>query len=923
MTTISIRSKAAIFILACALAAAVPSGVAFAQGGVNGSIVGYVFDQTGAPIRGVKVAATSDTQIGGAKVAYTNDEGYFRIVGLLPGEFQVSATAPKLKSVLQKGITVGLNAPAEANLVMEVEAQVEEVKVIDKAPIISTTTANVKTTFDAEFLENLPLDNRGELSNTIGMNTPGATGRGTIAGSNAWGLVWNIEGFNMGGQGPAMASVAATEVHTAGYGADNANVSGAVISLVSKSGSNKFEAYLNGFFEDSNLRFFTDNLDGTARTWKYHLNPQFSGPIIKDRLWFFISAEGFSTTNDPQADPARLTGDPVTRSELEGRGSIKFTWQVTPRNKLTSYSQFRYIDEKNQQSATTFEREAQSQNGQQSVFTGLIWEALLSDNVFFRSQAGYVHRFIYDAPERCRTEPVACDHYRQVRQTFPQTLRFNSYDVRSQEVTRTFEIINQIEWFAHSKTFGEHSLKLKARHFFEDWGDTQSTPGDGWTQYNGTTPDRERTYYSNDPRLEEARFGWAFRRASNMTNIVSATDAMRLTRYLTFSPGLALSHFDSGELAKNGDLKGLAVTPHLSAAWDATHDGRTVIRGSFNQYVDVPNVRRLTRAGMGERVWQECRWNEGAQAFNSQCVYGGGSSSNTIGLPCGPTGVNHDGTTCREKLKVPRTWEYTAGVEREIVQGIALGADVMYRLFTYPYERIETNRLWSQSAYTLDPIASYRNGRNETILNLATPGDARRRYLAMTATLRKREGAVKAQASYTWSRQEGNVDLQGNTDDGEYGNNPANDAYYLYGFVAYDYRHDVRTSLTYQITKWFSLGSIVRYRTGYPYQRKFRNDVLGNFTDYRAPVGINPGANLNDPGDDTALRSPDVLHTALHARFNLKPLTGQNLEAYVDVNNILALRTPIRIRGEDGPTWGTYLERMGPPRVRLGFRIRY
>ena len=72
------------------------AGVALAQGGVLGSIVGNVFDQAGAPLKGVKITALSDTQIGGPKVAYTNDEGAFRFPALIPGTFEVGATAPGL-----------------------------------------------------------------------------------------------------------------------------------------------------------------------------------------------------------------------------------------------------------------------------------------------------------------------------------------------------------------------------------------------------------------------------------------------------------------------------------------------------------------------------------------------------------------------------------------------------------------------------------------------------------------------------------------------------------------------------------------------------------------------------------------------------------------------------------------------------------
>ena len=79
---------------------------AHAQGGSQGSILGYVFDQTGNPIKGVKVLATSPTQIGGSKTGYTNEEGFFRFNALFPGTFEVRASAPKLKTVIQKELDV-------------------------------------------------------------------------------------------------------------------------------------------------------------------------------------------------------------------------------------------------------------------------------------------------------------------------------------------------------------------------------------------------------------------------------------------------------------------------------------------------------------------------------------------------------------------------------------------------------------------------------------------------------------------------------------------------------------------------------------------------------------------------------------------------------------------------------------------------
>src|SRR4051812_7907061 len=104
-TDMRLRSFPLVIVATALVLPALLPGTATAQ--VAGSLVGHVYDQTGLPIKGVKITATSETQIGGAKVAYTNDEGFFRIPGLLPGVFEASATAPKMQKVVQRNIKVG------------------------------------------------------------------------------------------------------------------------------------------------------------------------------------------------------------------------------------------------------------------------------------------------------------------------------------------------------------------------------------------------------------------------------------------------------------------------------------------------------------------------------------------------------------------------------------------------------------------------------------------------------------------------------------------------------------------------------------------------------------------------------------------------------------------------------------------------
>ncbi len=895
-----------------------------AQGGDTGMITGNVFDQSGAPIGGVKVTARSHTQIGGPKVSYTNDEGFFRFPGLLPGVFEVHARAPKLKDVVQKEVRVGINAPVDVSLVMEVEGALEEVKVVEKAPVVNTTSASVKEVYDDDFVDNLPVEVRTAVENFVGNNAAGGTAVGTrsarIRGGGTQQNAFMVEGFYVNGQKLLMNSLAAMEVQTAGYGAEYANVPGGVVNMVSKSGSNKYELEMSGFMEDTNLRFFRDAGDGTTHHRAYMANPSISGPIVKDRLWFYINAEARSEVWNPAPDISgvNLLGSPVTRSYLALRPSLKLTWQVTPRNKLSTYNNLSRAFYKNDAPTTQYEADAQRRRNELSYFTGLIWEALLTDNVFFKSQVGFQKFWVEIAPERCWGEPDTCEHTPQLRQTYPRTLFLGNYHERFQDVNQSVEIINTLEWYVSSKVFGEHAVKAKSRIFNATYERLSSVTGDGWEQWNGGSPDRMRTYYANDPRLELPRGGWFIRGSTGTTLLHSIGDSMRLTRHLTLNLSAALIQAKAHAVGNQGELNFTAVTPSLAVAWDATHDGRTALRASFGEYVDA-DVTRLSRHVNGSQVYRECRWNPGTEAYDSGCVYGGGTSGQTLGLPCGPSGIDQNGRPCAEKLKIPRTWEYTAGAEREIAKGIGLGADLVYRLYTHPYETYETNRVWNGSGTALDPLGSNKNGRAEAITDLGTPGAARRRYLGLTASLKRREGPLRTSASYTWAMLEGNVN---NNEGNEFGDNPGRDLY-LYGYLPDDARHTVRLALTYQVARWLSTGFVYRYYSGRPYQRRFRNDVLGNFSDYRARVGTNPGGDINNPDDDRPLRLPDLQEVNLQVRTNLKPLTGINAELYADILNVLALRTTTTVVQEDVPTWGQPLTRTDPFRVRLGFRAKW
>ena len=910
---------------------------AFPQGGGSGSVVGGVFDQTGQPMPGVKVISRSPTQIGGERVTYTNQDGQFRFVGLIPGVFDVTASAPRMATVHQKGIQVGINAPAEVNLVMEVQTKTEEVKVIERAPVVSTKSAVVRDKYDGEFLDQIPSDFKAGAEAVIANSTPGGVQVGSrtarMRGGSQNHTAFQVEGFAMNGQRSTLKGMSAIEVQAAGYGAENAMVPGAVINMVTKSGSNKHEIDFGAYAEDNNLTFFRDGLDSRNRSYFYVVNPNVSGPILKDKLWYAVNFEARPELLQDGDDPLGFAPRNPTYHYFSIRGSAKLTWQVSPRNKLVSYTNANFRSNYNNYrnyNPPLYELEAQFRQDDRDFFQGFIWESLLTDKLFFKSQVGIQRLAVRVSPQMCQSEPGLCEHIAPLRQDVPRQVFSRNYISRNQTTTRKVQFVNTLEAFLDNKIFGEHDIRLKNDLQIDDVEAGSTVPGGRLEIWSGITPVSLLETFSNDPRVDgAARYGWFFRTTNAWRNSTALSDSFRPTRRLTITPGVAVTFagaddnlpafMGTGVPPAPDSHEAFAVTPHLAAAWDATGDGRTAIRGSFNQYVDV-DLTPLARHTVGGPVTRTCPWDAAAGQYSANCTYGGGLSGRTVGLPCGPTGLDPQGNSCRRGLKVPRTTEYTFGAEREVLPGVALGGDLIYRRYANQYEIIETNRVWTSTGNALDPNGSFRNGVRQTVEDIETPDGAQRTYRAVTVSTHKREGALKLNVGYTLSYLEGTVlDGTGNL----YGNIPPRDIY-LDSYLPDDSRHNIRMTATYAWTRWFTTGVLYDYRSGRPYARRFRNPETTGFEDYRARVGINPGTNLNDPADDRESRLPDLQLFNIQARINWRPLIGVDLETYADVLNALALRTNTGVIQDEGPFFGQPTsDRLAPFRLRLGVNFRW
>jgi hypothetical protein len=382
--------------------------------------------------------------------------------------------------------------------------------------------------------------------------------------------------------------------------------------------------------------------------------------------------------------------------------------------------------------------------------------------------------------------------------------------------------------------------------------------------------------------------------ATTLETVHSIEDELRLGDRVTVIPGLALVttrvHALDGLTVNDG-----ALLPGVAVAWDATADGRTVLRASSYRRVGR-DAEGLARFVLGTPVTRDCRWNGAGSVFTRDCQFSGGRVGRTVGLGCSPDGVSLDGTPCDSSLAEPRVWEHALGVSRELRAGLTADLEGVYRRADGVPAVRETNRIWDSA---LAPSGVFRSGRPQAILDWSAATGSFSRALALTAALHKRAGALRALVAYTLSRVES-----------EAGDDPD------------DRRHAVRALMSYDIRGWASVGVAYRFDSGLPLDRAARPAAAAVTSDYRAVVGVNPGMSMSDPAV-TAGRGPNVQSLNIQLRASGQKFFGVNLDLYLDVINVVAWNTFTSAATLDGPDFGALAGATSPRWLRLGAQYRY
>jgi hypothetical protein len=317
------------------------TGLAYGQ---QAQITGQVTDASGAAVPGAVITVSNNTT-GISRTASSNDQGLFVIPLLQPGAYTLTSLKDGFRPVTQRDLSLRVDDRVRIDLKLELGAQAQTVDVTAQTPLLRVDDAQTGLVIDNKRIQELPQYNRNPLAfaqlapNVNGTaDQQGYSSDFRINGGRTAKAEYIIDGVavttgfrhDVPPSIPSMEAVGEFKVITNGLSAEYGRLSGGVVTLITRGGTNQYHGSLYEFFRNDKLnandwnsnRFgrakgvFHDNVFGGAIGGPVSIPKLYSG---KDRTFFFLNYEA---TRRRTGSNAQLASVP---SDLEREGDFSQT----------------------------------------------------------------------------------------------------------------------------------------------------------------------------------------------------------------------------------------------------------------------------------------------------------------------------------------------------------------------------------------------------------------------------------------------------------------------------------------------------------------------------------------------------------------------------------------------------------------------
>jgi hypothetical protein len=315
------------------------ASAAFGQSQSNAAdLQGYVRDPSGAAVTGATVTVRNAATNFSRDVT-TNDEGYYQITNLPPGNYEVTVEASGFSKgrIASVTLTVGQRADLDIPLSVGSVGATVDISTAEVALVESSSTT-VSNTIDQRRINDLPINERSATgfaltlstvgrdngrpigpAPTSGLNIGGQRGRSTLVQVD--GADFTDNSVNAARSTVSQEAVQEYQVATNSYAPEFGRATGGIVNVVTKSGSNDFRGNVFGFLRHKSIQarnglapIIDNDPNKKPGFTRVQYGATLGGPIVKDRTFFFTSFEqrrrqesGFFTSNLTAGQTSSIT----------------------------------------------------------------------------------------------------------------------------------------------------------------------------------------------------------------------------------------------------------------------------------------------------------------------------------------------------------------------------------------------------------------------------------------------------------------------------------------------------------------------------------------------------------------------------------------------------------------------------------------
>ena len=737
-------------------------GLAAAQ-----QIGGAVTDTTGGVLPGVTVEVRSPQIIEQVRTAVTDGAGQYLVVALEPGTYSVTYSLPGFGTLVREGIELSFGFTANVDVQLAVGDIEETVTVSGASPVVDIQNVDQRAVMDRELIETIP---SGKSISALGLLVPGMTGAqsyGTSLQQDSGGLTaqimqrMSIHGGDAEDQMVNINGMDVAEPHTQGgdlgyfppenfeemafnYSGNSAEfeTGGVSINMIPREGANTFGGTVYTAFSFADL--LANNLDEDLRSRgvesatmleeNWTLNPSFGGPIVEDRVWFFVThssrvADLASSGLFHSLDPGALVyepdlGRPGVDQTTAREQSLNLTIQATARDKLKAYwsnsgtTRPHYLQGRALGALFVVPEAAVNNTARTNVYQ-LSWTRPHTNRLLF--EAGVSHMpFGYNLPH-------AEDAYLDapgVMEVSPLRVSRNSSSWLSG--TDVYISPKNVNFYRGSVSYvtGSHNLKVGAS--FNQQRTSTSGESRFWTRLMTLSGSPFRAvFYGGLGQIDTASSLGIYAQEQWTLDRLTINAGVRFDRIRTGYPDLNRPTNDW--VTEPFLIEGRTVSdwkdfqPRLGLAYDLRGDGRTALKFSASRYGrrDSTDWSQSVNPAGSNRTMNRT-WLDGSVCLDpAVCIPGDGLvqgdprnpapngeliSPNTnlaFGLPRITT--FHDPGWAFGWGNRESNWEFSGSVQQELMPGVSL--DVAYFRRAWVSRSVVDNQAISPEDFAIGTVA--------------------------------------------------------------------------------------------------------------------------------------------------------------------------------------------------------------------------